>query len=95
MEWTGLLARKLDEKSGVSSRGSWRIGVYLLEEQGMYPRKMMVEVSNGLTERIAQWDAMVGKMVTIQFDIDAREYNGQWYNSVRAFGIKSLTTGEG
>lgn len=88
MEWTGKLIKKLGMREGVSKNGPWKIGVYLLEEQSMYPKKLMVEVSDGLSARVAQWDAMMGKDVVIQFDIDAREYKEQWYNTLRAYSIK-------
>ena len=29
----------------------------------------------------------VGEMVRVSFDIDAREYQGRWYNSIRAWNV--------
>ena len=28
-----------------------------------------------------------GEDLTVQFDIDAREYNGRWYNDFRAYNV--------
>ena len=51
----------------------------------MYPRKIVVDVTAGQLDRISEFDALIGKPVKIFFAIDAHEYNGRWYNSVRAF----------
>lgn len=91
MEIEGILEKKFEERSGLSqSTGvAWKIASYVVTIPGMYERKVAVEVSDGQSARIAQFDAMIGKEVVISFDITAREYQGKWYNSVRAYGIRS------
>jgi hypothetical protein len=37
--------------------------------------------------RLARFDTLVGKMVTVSFDIDAHEYQGRWYNELNAWGV--------
>ena len=90
MEIEGILQQKFEERSGVSQStgNAWKIASYLVVIPGMYERKVAVEVSDGLSARIAQFDALIGKEVVVSFDINAREYQGKWYNSVRAFGIR-------
>ena len=39
------------------------------------------------TRDIARFDSLVGKTVTVSFDIDAREYEGRWFNEINAWGI--------
>ena len=50
-----------------------------------FPRKLFFEVFG--SDRMQQFNIQLGDMLTVFFDIDAREYNGRWFNSVRAFRI--------
>lgn len=89
MEFVGNLLKRIDLREGDSQHGHWRIATYLLETVEMYPKRMVVDVSDGeYAQRIDQFDELIGKNVKVAFDIDAREWNGKWYNSIRAFGIR-------
>jgi hypothetical protein len=44
-------------------------------------------VSDGQVGRVARFESLVGKTVTVSFDIDAREHEGRWYNEINAWGI--------
>ena len=46
---------------------------------------MMFEVFG--SDKIQQFNIQVGEMVRVSFDIDAREYQGRWYNSIRAWNV--------
>ena len=89
MEVTGILVKQISIREGVSkSNGNpWRIAEYLLEVPGQYPRHINFRVSDGQVGRIARFDSLIGKTVTVSFDIDAREYEGRWYNEINAWGI--------
>jgi hypothetical protein len=61
----------------------------------MYPKRMTCDVMNTeYMNRVGEFDSMIGKKVVVKFDIDAREYQGKWYNSIRAYGIKEVLTEE-
>lgn len=94
MQFVGNLLKKVDTREGNGVNGPWKIAAYLLQTVEMYPKKMVVDVKDGQTGRIAQWDALIGQNVTVQFDIDAREYNGRWFNTLRAWAIRSESTPE-
>ena len=89
MEVIGILVKQIAIREGVSkSNGNpWRIAEYLLEVPGQYPRHINFRVSDGQVGRIARFDSLVGKTVTVSFDIDAREHEGRWYNEINAWGI--------
>ena len=91
MEITGILKQKVGEQAGQSERGNWKIAQFLLETIDMYPKRVCFEVSDGLSGRIAQWEGLVGKDVKVKFDINAREYQGKWFNSIRGYGIEEQT----
>jgi hypothetical protein len=89
MEITGILVKQVAVREGVSQRNGqpWKISEYLLEIPGQYPRHICFRVSDGQVGRIARFDSLVGKTVTVSFDIDAREYESRWFNEINAWGI--------
>ena len=65
--------------SGTSKAGNpWMKQEYVLEVPGQYPRHCAFTVFG--EDRIKQLNIQNGEDLTVQFDIDAREYNGRWYN---------------
>ena len=87
MEITGRIIAVLPERSGVSQRSGteWKAGSYVLETQEQFPRKICFDVFGA--DRIQQFNIQVGEMMTVSFDIDAHEYQGRWFNSIRAFRV--------
>ena len=85
MEIQGKIIVVLPERSGVSQRGNqWRSISYVLETQEQYPKKLAFDVTN---DKIDQLNIQLGETLTVQFDINAREYNGRWFNSVNAWNV--------
>ena len=87
MELTGRIIAVLEAKSGTSSKtgNSWMMQGYVIEVPGQYPRRCAFTVFG--EDRIKQLNIQNGEDLTIQFDIDAREYNGRWYNDFRAYNV--------
>ena len=88
MNYKAILKQKVQERSGEGKNGPWKIASYLTETLGMYPKRMVVDVSDGQMARVAQWDAMIGKNVEFQFEVDAHEWQGRWFNGIRAWGVR-------
>ena len=38
-------------------------------------------------DRIKQFNIQQGEDLTVQFDIDAHEFNGRWFNDIRAYNV--------
>lgn len=95
MEITGILMRKLGERSGVSQRNGqpWKTAEFLVEIPGQYPHHVNFSVRDGQVGRIARFESMIGKTVTVSFDIDAHEYEGRWFNELGAWGIMEYVAG--
>ena len=91
MELTGKIIAVLPERSGVSARtgSEWKMASYVLETMEQYPRKMMFNVFGA--DRLAQFNIQLGETLTVSFDIDSREYNGRWYNDIRAWKVERGT----
>lgn len=89
MEITGILVKQTSLKEGVSKTNGnpWKIAEYLVEIPGQYPHHTVFRVSDGTVGRLARFDSLVGKMVTVSFDIDAHEYEGRWFNEISAWGV--------
>ena len=89
MEITGILVKQTSMNQGVSrqSGNPWKIAEYLLEVPGQYPRHVNFKVSDGQVGRLARFDSLIGKNVTVSFDIDAHEYKDRWFNEISAWGV--------
>ena len=88
MEVTGKIIAVMPANSGTSQRTgqAWMSQQYVLEVPGMYPKRMVFEVFG--EDRIKNFNVQVGQEVTVNFEIDAHEYNGRWFNEVRAWNVK-------
>ena len=88
MELTGKIIAVLPANSGVSNRtgNPWMSQEYVIEVPGQYPRKCMFRLFG--EDRIKQFNIQMGEELTVSFDIDAHEYNGRWFNEIRAYNIQ-------
>lgn len=89
MELQGKIIAVMPAQSGVSQRtgNTWMTQQYVLEVPGMYPKKMVFEVFG--EDRIKNFALKQGEEdVMVSFEIDAHEYNGRWFNEVRAYNVK-------
>ena len=86
MEFTGRIIAVLPERGGISKNGNeWKVQEYVIEDHGQYPRKMCFDVFGA--DKIAQFNIQMNEELTVSFDVDAREYQGRWYNSIRAWKV--------
>ena len=87
MELTGRIIAVLPANSGVSNRtgNPWMSQEYVIEVPGQYPRKCVFRLFG--EDRIKQFNIQSGEDLTIQFDIDAHEYQGRWFNEIRAYNV--------
>ena len=90
MEIIGKAIAALPVKSGVSQRTGeqWQSREYVIETQEQYPKKMCFEVFG--TEKLKEFNIRNNDLIKVHFDITAREYNGKWYNSIRAWKVEHV-----
>lgn len=88
MEIKGRIIAVLPHRSGVSQKDSksWMTQEYVIETLEQYPKRCVFNVFG--EEKIKEYNLQVGSEVTVKFDINAREYNGRWYNDVRAWKVE-------
>lgn len=87
MDVVGKIIAALPPKSGTSqSTGKpWQVNTYVLQTNEQTPKNIAFDVFGA--ERVEQYNLKVGDMVTVSIDIDAHEYNGRWYNQIRAWNV--------
>lgn len=88
MELSGRIIAVLPERSGTSARGEWKAQSFVIETHDQYPRKMVFDVFGA--ERLQRFNIKANNEVTVFFDIDAHEYQGRWFNDIRAFDVRQL-----
>ena len=89
MEIQGKVIAVLPERSGVSARGEWKSQTYVIETQEQYPRKMAFDVFGA--DRLAQFNIHSGEVINVSFDIDAHEYQGRYFNQIRAWNVTKVS----
>ena len=92
-EITGKIIAVLPTKSGTSARGTqWSSQTAVIETHEQYPKRVAFDV---LGDKITEFNLQVGEEVTVSFDINAREYNGKWWNSVNAWHVTRVDSQQG
>lgn len=86
MELQGKIIAALEARSGESARGPWKAQDFVIETHDTYPRKMVFSVFGA--DRLERFNIQTGQEVSVSFDIDAHEYNGRWFNSIRAYDVR-------
>lgn len=89
MELQGKVIAVLPERSGVSQRGEWKAQSFVIETHEQYPKKLCFDVFGA--DRLAQFNIQSGEELLVSFDIDAHEYQGRWFNSIRAWNVTKVS----
>lgn len=85
-EISGQIIAVLPTRSGTSAKGTaWSSQTAVIETREQYPKKVSFDVFGA--DRITQFNLQVGEYVTVSYDIDAHEYQGRWFNQIRAFNV--------
>ena len=93
MDITGKIIAVLPTRSGTSARGTqWSSQTAVIETHEQYPKRVAFDV---LGDKIKEFNLQVGEEVTVSFDINAREFNGKWFNSVNAWHVTRVDSQQG
>ena len=88
MELQGKVIAALDVRTGTSARGEWKAQDFVIETHENYPHKMSFTVFG--EDRLQRFNIQIGQEVNVSFDIDAHEYQGRWFNSIRAYDVRQV-----
>ncbi len=91
-EISGKIIAVLDKRNGISASTNtpWSVQQYVIETHEQYPKKLCFDVFG--EDKINQFNIQIGEELTVYFDINAREYQGRWYNSFRAWKVERTTS---
>ena len=78
MEIKGKVILVADIKSGSSSKGEWTSQDFVIETDGQFPKKVCLNCFKKPTPK-------VGEMVNVFFEPESREYNGNWFTTLRVW----------
>ena len=95
MEITGKVIAVLPARSGKAKAtgNDWQVQEYVIETIAeQYPRKMCFEVFGA--DKIQQFNIQMGEDLTVSFDIDARQWQDRWFNSIRAWKVERVQQGQ-
>ncbi|SBW00199.1 DUF3127 domain-containing protein [uncultured Dysgonomonas sp.] len=91
MQLTAKLIQVLPVQTGMGKNGEWRKQSIILETDGMYPKKVcMTFWGDKINESILQ----IGNILDVSFDVESREYNGNWYTDLRAWKVEPAGTSQ-
>lgn len=94
MEIVGRISKIFQPRDGMSQRTGemWVSQDFMIEyfywPNQTTPSRMVLSIFGA--ERIQEADLKEGEEVKIRYHVDAREYNGRWYNDVRFDGIEHI-----
>lgn len=92
MEFTGKIIAILPARGGVSKTGNeWKSQEFVIENHDQYPRKMCFDVFGA--DKIDQFNIQMGEELTVSFDIDARQWQDRWFNSIRVWKVERVSAG--
>ena len=87
LEITGKVIAVLDKMSGTSKSGNaWVTQEYVIETADQYPKKCCFSLFG--EEKIAACNIKIGETITAHIDIDARQWENRWFNSISAWKIE-------
>lgn len=87
MEIKGKIIQVMEPIGGISkSTGKeWKKQEYILETtDSQYPRKICFNLWGDVIDRA---NIQLGEDVTVQVDIESREFNGRWYTDVKGWRV--------
>lgn len=87
MEIKGRIIAVMEKKQGTSKDGkAWMSQDFVIETLEQYPKRCMFNVFG--EDKLKQFNIQQGGEYLVKFDINAREYNGRWYNDIRAWKVE-------
>lgn len=81
------MLQKLAVQNGKSAKGDWSKQDFIVEYQdGNFPTKVCLNVWGA--DKVKDLERFrPGDKIRVSFSLSSREYNGRWYNDIRAWRI--------
>lgn len=88
MQEHGRVIVAMQPRTGISPRTNmqWMSQEYVILVEGRWERKVMFSLWG--QETIAKANLQLGEYITVHADVDAHEFEGRWFNEIRAYDIE-------
>lgn len=88
MEITGKIIAVLESRGGISQRTGlpWKSQEFVIETIEQYPKRCCFTVHG--EDKLKGFDIKKDEKLTVFFDINAREWQGRWFNEVQAWKVE-------
>jgi hypothetical protein len=86
MQLTAKLIQILPIEKGMGKNGEWKKQSIIVETNDQYSRKICISVWG---DKINSLPQETGSQLTVDFDIESREYSGRWYTDIKAWKIEA------
>jgi hypothetical protein len=90
MQLTAKLIQLLPIQTGTGKNGEWKKQDIIVETDGQYPKKVCISIWG---DKINEQQLVIGNNLTIDFDIESREFSGRWYTDLKAWKIELISSG--
>ena len=90
MQLTAKLIQLLPMQTGTGKNGEWKKQDIIVETDGQYPKKVCISIWG---DKINEQQLLVGNSLTIDFDIESREFSGRWYTDLKAWKVDAASQG--
>ena len=92
MELQGKIIAIMEPRTGTSKRDGmpWKTQEFVLEHKVFGSDNHMIFTVFG-EDRLNRFAIKEGQQVNVAFDIDAHEWNGRWFNDIRAYDVRPIT----
>jgi hypothetical protein len=91
MQLTAKLIQILPLQSGMGKNGEWKKQDIIVETEAQYPKKVCISIWG---DKINSVLLQTGKTLTIDFDVESREFNGRWYTDLKAWKVEAAGNGQ-
>ena len=90
MEITGKIIAVLPLQTGTGkNEKEWKKQEFVIETHDQYPKKMCFNLWG---DRIEQFNIQINEELTVSFDVDCREWQGKWFNDIRAWKVDRISS---
>lgn len=89
MEIKGKIINHLPITTGEGAKGQWQKGGFVVEvEKGKFTKTIMFSTWGETVDAVRVMPT--GMNVSVEFDLESREYNGKYYTDAKAWKVQGV-----
>ena len=89
MQLTAKLIQLLPIQTGTGKNGEWKKQDIIVETDGQYLKKVCISIWG---DKISEQQLIIGNSLTIDFEIESREFSGRWYTDLKAWRVELISS---